>query len=106
MKLSIIGPGKVGMALAFAVTLRGFARELVLVGRDRGRLEGEALDLLHGESFYPAPVKIHAGNVADTAGSDVIVFCASVALEVEDRRPTQVDMAHLDIINSDVHLIP
>ncbi|MGC4015420.1 MAG: hypothetical protein QM755_13020 [Luteolibacter sp.] len=85
MKLSIIGPGKVGMALAFAVTLRGFARELVLVGRDRERMHGEALDLAHGESFYPAPVKIRAGEVTDTAGSDVIVFCASATQEVEDR---------------------
>lgn len=85
MKLSIIGAGHVGMALAFAVPMRGFVRELVLVGRDKARVAGEALDLSHGESFFPAPARILAGCIEDTKDSDVIAFCASCPIEVEDR---------------------
>ena len=86
MKLSIIGAGHVGTTLAFTVSMRGFVRELVLVGRDRDRIEGEALDLSHGEAFFPAPAKIRAGEIADTAGSDILVFCASSAFHGETRR--------------------
>jgi len=85
MKLSIVGAGHVGTALAFTVSMRGFVRELVLVGRDLARIAGEALDLSHGEAFFPAPAKIRAGRVADSAGSDVIVFCASAAFTGDTR---------------------
>jgi L-lactate dehydrogenase len=85
MKLSIIGAGHVGTTLAFTVSMRGFVRELVLVGRDRDRMEGEALDLSHGEAFFPAPAKIRAGEIPDTAGSDILVFCASTAFRGETR---------------------
>jgi len=73
------------MTLAFAVTMRGFVRELVLVGRDRDRIRGEALDLSHGESFFPAPARVIAGETADTAGSDVIAICASCVQFSDDR---------------------
>jgi len=85
MKLSIIGAGHVGATLAFTVAMRGFVRELILVGRDRDRIEGEALDLSHGEAFFPAPAKIRGGDIADTAGSDILVFCASAAFTGETR---------------------
>lgn len=80
MKLSIIGAGRVGTTLAFAVMQRNILRELVLVGRDRNRTTGEALDLEHAQSFLAAPAEIHAGGIADTAGSDVIAFCASIPM--------------------------
>ena len=85
MKLSIVGAGHVGTTLAFTVSMRGFVRELVLVGRDRDRITGEALDLSHGEAFFPAPAKILAGDIADTAGSGVIVFCASTTFSGDSR---------------------
>lgn len=78
MKLSIIGAGKVGVTLAFAAMQRNFLREIVLVGRNHTRTAGEALDLAHAQAFMAAPAEIIAGGIADTAGSDVIAFCASV----------------------------
>ncbi|WP_193211690.1 malate dehydrogenase [Luteolibacter marinus] len=78
MKVTIIGPGTVGMVLAYTLMLRRVAREIVLVGRNRTKAEGEALDLMHAQAFLQVPVKIRAGEIADAAGSEVVVMCASV----------------------------
>ncbi|MBB5352249.1 L-lactate dehydrogenase [Haloferula luteola] len=78
MKVSIIGPGAVGMTLAYTLMLRRIAREIVLVGRNREKAEGEALDMMHAQAFLQVPVRVDAGDVEDVAGSEVVVMCASV----------------------------
>lgn len=80
MKVTIIGPGKVGMVLAYTLMLRGVAREIVLVGSDRVKAEGEALDLTHAQAFQQIPVKVRAGEIDDAAGSEVVAVCASVPM--------------------------
>ncbi|MGB1090994.1 MAG: malate dehydrogenase [Oceanobacter sp.] len=86
MKVSIIGLGKVGSSLAFILSTRSFIRELVLVGRTRESVMGDVLDLRHGQLFVEAPTRITAGLAEDTAGSDIIVFCAAA--------PTPPDMSN------------
>lgn len=78
MKVSIIGPGKVGMVLAYTLMMKGVARKIVLIGSDRERAEGEALDLMHAQAFLNVPVSVFAGELEDTAGSEVVAVCASV----------------------------
>ncbi|MDB6071795.1 MAG: Lactate dehydrogenase [Verrucomicrobiales bacterium] len=78
MKVSIVGPGKVGMVLAYTLMMKGVAREIVLIGSNRGKAEGEALDLMHAQAFLQIPVTVRAGDLADTAGSTVVAVCASV----------------------------
>ena len=78
MKISIIGLGKVGSTLAFALSQRNFVREMILVGRRREFALGEALDLRHAQSFVEVPARITAGGIEDTAGSDIIAVCASI----------------------------
>ena len=80
MKISVIGVGKVGATLAYTLSMRRFVSELVLVGRTRESSLGDALDLEHAQSFAVAPARIVAGEVGDTAGSDVIALCASVPM--------------------------
>lgn len=62
MKVTIVGPGKVGMVLAYTLVLRGIAREVLLVGADQEKAEGEALDLTHAQAFQQVPVKVRAGG--------------------------------------------
>jgi L-lactate dehydrogenase len=78
MKISVVGVGKVGSTLAFALSERNFVRELVLVGQDREVTLGDALDIAHAQSFVEVPTRLVAGAVADTAGSDIIAVCASI----------------------------
>src|SRR5687767_7973410 len=78
MKISVVGAGKVGSTLAFVLSQRNFVHDLVLVGRDRNVTLGDVLDLRHAQSFVEVPTRIIAGTAEDTAGSDIIVVCASV----------------------------
>jgi len=78
MKISVVGLGKVGSSLAFALAMRNTAKELLLVGRTRESVLGDALDLRHGQLFVNAPLQVNAGTLKDTAGSDIIAMCASV----------------------------
>jgi L-lactate dehydrogenase len=74
MKVSIIGIGNVGSSLGLALVAQGLADQLVLVGRRKDVAAGEALDLLHASAFT-RPLDVIAGDIADTAGSDVIAIC-------------------------------
>jgi L-lactate dehydrogenase len=76
MKISVVGLGRVGSTLAFALSQRNFVGEMILVARNREA----ALDLRHAQSFVEVPTRINAGSVDDTAGSDILVVCASVPM--------------------------
>ncbi len=76
MKISIIGTGRVGSATAFALLLKGLAHELVMVGRDRTKAEGEARDLQHASAFI-RPMKIYAGTIDATRDSQIVIITAS-----------------------------
>ncbi len=77
MKLSIIGTGHVGMAIAYAAVIKGLCQELVLVNRTRQRAEGEAVDLQHAAAFGSRAMQVSAGEAEDTQGSDVVVLAMS-----------------------------
>ena len=47
-KVAIIGAGFVGASIAYALTIRKLAREIVLIDIDEKKTEGEALDIQHG----------------------------------------------------------
>ena len=70
-KAAIAGLGFVGSASAFALMQSGLFSELVLVNRDTGKAEGEALDISHGLPFA-RPMKIYAGTYDDIVDAAVI----------------------------------
>ncbi|MEJ0090738.1 MAG: hypothetical protein WDM80_13470 [Limisphaerales bacterium] len=78
MKISVVGPGKVGSTLAFVLSQRNFVHEMIIVGRNRAVTLGDALDMAHAQSFVEVFTKIIAGTTEDTANSDIIVICASI----------------------------
>jgi L-lactate dehydrogenase len=77
MKLSIVGVGKVGATLAFAVVMQGLVDELVLMDQNAERAEGEASDLRHGMSFLRHTTRVVGGGLDATADSDVLVLTLS-----------------------------
>ena len=98
MKVSIVGIGHVGSALAFVLTLKNIVKELVLVGRTRESAKGDVLDLRHGQLFVDTPAQVTAGTLVDTAGSDIIAMCASI--------PTPKDMrSRLELARGNVELM-
>lgn len=85
MKISVVGSGKVGAAIAFTVMLRGLAREIVMVDVNRQKADGEALDMLQCQAFA-SPTHIKGGDLTDTAGSDVVVITAGVPRRADEPR--------------------
>lgn len=74
MKISIIGCGNVGSAVAFSLILKGGVDEIILIDIDDERMEGERLDLLHTIT----PKSIKRGDLQDTTGSEIIVITAGI----------------------------
>ena len=76
-KVAVVGVGAVGQACAFALILRGSAREIVLVDRTAGRAAGVATDMRYGLPLSPT-TDIAAGDWSDLAGAGVVLICAGV----------------------------
>jgi L-lactate dehydrogenase len=94
MKVSIIGVGNVGSSLGVALVAQALVDQLVLVGRRKEKTIGEAMDLLHASAFT-RPLDVIAGDIADTAGSDVIALCVAGKSEGPVREGAVVPNAQL-----------
>jgi L-lactate dehydrogenase len=77
VKIGVIGAGAVGSACLLATVMRGCAREIVVVNRDRKRAIGVATDLRYGAALSPA-VDIHDGDYTDLAGAVLVMITAGV----------------------------
>ncbi|HAA56116.1 MAG TPA: L-lactate dehydrogenase [Myxococcales bacterium] len=84
-KVSIIGTGQVGMAIAYAMVIQNCADEITLVDANEEKALGEAMDLHHGLSFV-SPTKVCAGGLEDCKDSDVIVLTAGTKRKVGETR--------------------
>src|ERR1700690_1557392 len=77
MKVGIIGAGQGGAACFLSVVMRGSAREVVLVNRDRKRATGVVTDVQYGTVLSP-PITVRDGDYSDLAGSSVVMITAGV----------------------------
>ena len=75
MKVGIIGAGNVGSATAFALILRGIAREVILIDNNEKKAIAEALDISHATTFAYASI-VRAGTYADLNCADVVIIAA------------------------------
>ena len=84
-KVAIIGAGFVGASIAYALTIRDLASEIVLVDIDRDKAKGEALDIQHGIA-YMGTSSVRAGDYSDCKNCDLIIITAGRNRRVgEDR---------------------
>lgn len=85
MKVGIIGAGAVGAATAYAIVMRGVAREIVLVDVNKVRAQAEADDILHAVPFAH-PVRVSTGDYPQLAGSQVVIITAGAAQKPGETR--------------------
>lgn len=95
-KVTIIGAGQVGSTIAYALTLRHLASEILLIDIDKDRAKGEAMDIFQGTPFL-GPVWIHAGEYSDAVNSDIVVITSGVG-----RKPGQ---SRLDLVKTNVGIM-
>lgn len=89
-KVGIVGTGNVGVAAAYALFLRRQASDIVLIDKDMRRAEGEAMDLMHGQSLV-GRATVRAGSYEDLADAQVVLISAGVAQQQGETR--------LDLLN-------
>jgi L-lactate dehydrogenase len=78
-KVSIIGCGAVGSRYAYALMMKGLARQIVMVDTNKKRLRGDVADLSHGAP-YVSRVEIINGEYSDIEGSDLVVITAGKSI--------------------------
>jgi L-lactate dehydrogenase len=81
MKIAIIGTGRVGSSIAYALVLKQTCDHLVIAGRSYEKSRGDALDLQHTLAFCSRPMRIEASSNAQVTDADIIVITASVAAD-------------------------
>lgn len=95
-KITIIGSGQVGSTIAYALTVKGRASEIVLIDIDTKRAMGEAMDIRQSTPFT-SPVNIHDGSYEDAKGSDIVIITSGAA-----RKPGQ---SRLDLAQTNVNIM-
>ncbi len=95
-KVAIIGSGFVGASIAYALTIRNLAREIILIDLVREKAIGEALDIQHGIP-YLGMSSVRAGDYSDCADCDLIIITAG--------RNRKTGESRLDLIADNISIM-
>lgn len=77
MKIGIIGAGAVGSACLTAIVMRRFARQVIVLDRDRKKARGLVADVQYGAVLSPC-TKVQDGDYADLDGASLVMITAGV----------------------------
>jgi len=77
LKIGVIGAGAVGCACLLSTVMRGCAREIVLVNRNRQRAKGVVSDMQYGTALSPS-TELYDGEYEDLAGAALVMITAGV----------------------------
>ncbi len=92
-KITIIGSGRVGSTIAYSLTCRSLAQEIVVIDVAEDRAMGEAQDIRQGLS-YDSSCRVYAGNYEDAVNSDIVIITSGIA-----RKPGQ---SRLELIQTNI----
>ncbi|XP_050229839.1 L-lactate dehydrogenase A-like [Mercurialis annua] len=93
-KISVIGTGNVGMAIAQTILTQDLTDELVLVDVNADKLRGEMLDLQHAAAFLPRTKILASTDYSVTVGSDLCIVTAGARQIVGQSR---LDLLHRNV---------
>ncbi|TQR33022.1 malate dehydrogenase [Campylobacter sp. MIT 99-7217] len=80
MKITIIGPGNVGLSIAYALILRESVSELVMIGIEKESLIARDLELGQSIAALNLDIKLTCTEeYSYSKDSDIVIFCAGVA---------------------------
>jgi L-lactate dehydrogenase len=84
-KVVVVGAGAVGATYCYSLAQSGLADDIVLIDRNNDLLQGQVLDLVHGQPFFPT-VSIRAGSADDYADASLVVVTAGVGQKPGETR--------------------
>jgi L-lactate dehydrogenase len=77
-KVVVVGAGSVGATYCYALAQSGLANEIVILDRNEDLVQGQVLDLVHGQPFFPTVI-IRSGSVKDYTDAELVVITAGAA---------------------------
>lgn len=95
-KITIIGAGSVGSAIANDMVVMGMATEIVMLDVNKEKAFGEALDIYQGISFC-SPAIVRSGDYAAAEDSDIVIITSGLA-----RKPGQT---RLELAQTNVNIL-
>ena len=95
-KVAIIGAGFVGSSIAYALTIRNLANDIILIDVNEKRAMGEAMDIQHGIP-YMGRSSVRAGDYSDCKNCDLIIITAG--------RPRRSGETRLDMIADNIGIM-
>lgn len=98
-KITVVGCGSVGTAVAFALVTQGVANTVVIYDIAKEKCEGEVMDMAQGCMFIESCKVIGGGDMAATKDSDIVVITAGARQEVGESRLNLVQR-NVDIFKS------
>lgn len=84
-KVVVVGAGSVGATFCYALAQSGLADEIVLIDRNADLLNGQVLDLVQGQPFFPT-VNIRSGSAPDYTDAQLVVITAGAAQQPGETR--------------------
>ena len=84
-KVSIIGAGMVGSAVAYTLMQSGLFQEIVIIDVNKDKAEGETLDIIHGAAFVK-PLSVVSGDYNATSNSDIVIITAGASQKPGESR--------------------
>lgn len=96
-RIAIIGSGQVGGAVAYALILRSFASELLLVDVDLPRRDAQVHDLSDVTYSSNSNTRVRAANYHEASQCDIIVITAGSKYFIGEK--------HIMILRLDLSII-
>lgn len=97
MKIAVIGNGNVGMAVFKELQNLREVHEIVLVGRNKEKIEAEITDYLDAKILRTSPTaKLSGGGYELTEGADILIYTAGAA-----QKPGQ---SRLELVEQNVEM--
>lgn len=84
-KVVVVGAGSVGATFCYALAQSGLADDIVLIDKNDDQAQGQVLDLVHGQPFFPT-VTIRVGTSSDYTDARVVVITAGAAQKPGETR--------------------
>ena len=105
MKIGVIGAGAVGSACLLSSILRGVAREIVVVNRERNRAKAVVTDLQYGAALS-STVQIRDGDYSDLAGAALVMITAGMNEKSGGATNRNDPAGRLKLLESNVGYLP
>ena len=96
MKITVVGAGSVGAAIANDIMVQGFASEIVMIDINKEKAFGEALDIYQGAPFC-SPAIVHSGAYEDAEGSGIVIITSGL--------PRKAGQSRLELAQTNVNII-